>query len=169
VKTLLIGLLLAVSAAHGAYASEGAAASEASVRKLLEVTESRQMLEQVWQHVESSMEITMKQLLGDQVLTPEQQKMLDDVRVKVVTIMREELSWEFMESMMLDVYTKTFTQQEVDGMLTFYATPAGRSVITKMPLAMQHSMAAMQDRMATMMPKLQQVQKDMVAKVQATR
>jgi hypothetical protein len=81
--------------------------------------------------------------------------------------MREELSWEFMESMMMEVYTKTFSQDEVDGMLAFYASPAGRSVITKMPIAMQHSMQVMQQRMTIMIPKLQQMQKEMIAQVQS--
>lgn len=168
-KRLLVSLVLAACAANAAYAANDKLASEESVRKLLEVTESRKMLESVWQHVEGSMEMTMKQLLGNEKLTAQQQKQLNDVRTKVVAIMREELSWDFMESMMMEVYTKTFTQEEVDGMLAFYASPAGRSVITKMPVAMQHSMEIMQQRMATMIPKLQQMQRDMVAQVQAEK
>jgi uncharacterized protein len=158
--------MLAACAANAAYAADDKLASEESVRKLLEVTESRKMLENVWQHVEASMDMTMRQLLGDQKLTAAQQKQMEEVRTKVVAIMREELSWEFLESMMMEVYTKTFTQDEVDGMLAFYASPAGRSVITKMPIAMQHSMEVMQQRMTTMIPKLQQMQKEMIAQVQ---
>jgi hypothetical protein len=169
VKRLLVSLVLAACAANAASAASDPLASEESVRKLLEVTESRKMLESVWQHVETSMDVTLQQLLGDQKLTDKQRKQMDEVRARVVAIMREELSWEFMESMMMEVYTKTFTQQEVDGMLAFYASPAGRSVITKMPVAMQHSMEIMQQRMATMIPKLQQMQKEMVAQVQGQK
>jgi hypothetical protein len=159
--------MLAACAANAAYAASDKLASEESVRKLLEVTESRKMLENVWQHVEASMDMTMRQVLGEQKLTPAQQKQMEEVRTKVVAILREELSWEFMESMMMEVYTKTFTQDEVDGMLAFYASPAGRSVITKMPIAMQHSMQVMQQRMTIMIPKLQQMQKEMIAQVQS--
>jgi hypothetical protein len=169
VKRLLVSLLLAACAANAAYAASDKLASEESVRKLLEVTESRKMLESVWQHVESSMDMTLTQLIGEQKLTAQQQKQMTEIRTKVVAIMREELSWEFMESMMMEVYMKTFTQAEVDGMLAFYASPAGRSVITKMPVAMQHSMEIMQQRMSTMIPKLQQMQKEMVAQVQAAK
>jgi hypothetical protein len=167
VKHLLLSLMLAACAANAAYAASDKLASEESVRKLLEVTESRKMLENVWQHVEASMDMTMRQVLGEQKLTPAQQKQMEEVRTKVVAILREELSWEFMESMMMEVYTKTFTQDEVDGMLAFYASPAGRSVITKMPIAMQHSMQVMQQRMTIMIPKLQQMQKEMIAQVQS--
>lgn len=168
-KRLLLSLMLAACAANAAYAADAKLASEESVRKLLEVTESRKMLESVWQHVETSMDVTLKQLIGDQKLTAKQQKQMDEIRTKVVAIMREELSWEFMESMMMEVYTKTFTQEEVDGMLAFYASPAGRSVISKMPVAMQHSMEIMQHRMSTMIPKLQQMQKEMVAQAQTAK
>jgi uncharacterized protein len=166
VNHLVLGLMLAVCAANAAYAADDKLATEESVRKLLEVSESRKMLENVWQHVDASMDATMTQLLGDRKLTPEEQQRMQEVRTKLTAIMREELSWEFMEAMMMDVYTKTFSQEEVDGMLAFYASPAGRSVITKMPIAMERSMQFMQERMSTMIPRLQQLQKEMVAQVQ---
>ena len=168
-KRLLLALMLSLCTANAAYAADEPPASEASIRKLLEATESRKMLEGMWEHVDASIEMTARQVLGDQKLTDEQQKQMDELRAKVVAIMRDEMSWEFMESMMIEVYTKTFTQQEVDGMLAFYATPAGRSLITKMPLVMQHTMQVMQQRMATVLPKLQQLQKDTLAQVKAAK
>lgn len=168
-KRLLLSLLLAACTANAAYAASDKPASEQSVRKLLEVTESRKMLDAMWQSVDGMMEATMRQVLGDRKPTEEQQKILSEMQAKVVAIMKEELSWEFMEAFMIDVYTKSFTQEEVDGMLAFYASPAGRSLITKMPQVMQYSMQAIQERMAAAIPRIQRVQNDTIAQVKAAK
>jgi hypothetical protein len=169
VKRLMVSLLLAACAANVAYAANDKLASEESVRKLLEVTESRKRLDGMWQSDDGRMQTTMSQALGDRKLTDEQQKMLNDLRAKVVKIMKEEMSWEFMESFMIEVYTKSFTQEEIDGMLAFYATPAGRSLITKMPHVMQRSMEAMQERLAVIIPRIQELQKETLAQVSAAK
>lgn len=70
---------------------------------------------------------------------------------------KEEMSWDKMEPLFVDVYKKSFSQSDVDGMIQFYKTPAGQSVVKKMPLVMQNSMQVMQQRMSTVMPKIMQL------------
>ncbi len=65
------------------------------------------------------------------------------------------------------IYMESFTQDEVDGMLAFYATPAGQALIKKMPVAMQKTMEAMQQMMGPMMQKLQAIQSESIAELQA--
>jgi hypothetical protein len=69
--------------------------------------------------------------------------------------------------MYVRVYQKTFTQQEIDGMLAFYKTPAGQAVISKMPAAMQNTMNEMQQLMGPVMQKMQRLQQDVVAEMKA--
>ena len=68
----------------------------------------------------------------------------------------------------MGIYRNTFSQAEVDGMLGFYRSPAGQAVIAKMPLVMQNTMQSMQGRMAVMMPRIQELQRDTVARLRAT-
>jgi len=70
--------------------------------------------------------------------------------------MRKELSWEQMEPMYLEIYQKSFTQEEVDGLLSFYKSPAGVASIKKMPVVMQETVVTMQQRMGPMMARVQQ-------------
>nr|WP_276510032.1 DUF2059 domain-containing protein [Niveibacterium umoris] len=69
--------------------------------------------------------------------------------------------------MFLDIYQKTFTQKEVDGMLSFYKSPAGQAVIKKMPQVMQASMQIMQARMSKLVPQIQQITAEGAEKMKA--
>ena len=103
------------------------------------------------------MKSSIKQAVAGQSLTPEQEMVKLEMQGKMAAMLREELSWESLEPMYIEIYRKTLTQREVDGMLSFYTSPAGRAVILKMPLVMQSTMQAMQGRMSTFMPKIQQL------------
>lgn len=39
-------------------------------------------------------------------------------------LMKRELSWHSMQSMYVDLYSKTFSQQDVDDMMAFNRSPA---------------------------------------------
>jgi hypothetical protein len=81
--------------------------------------------------------------------------------------MDEELSWRNYEPLYLDIYARSLTQEEVDGMLAFYATLAGKAVIAKMPTIMQLTMEAVQQRMLLWMPKVAQMQQEAVDRLKA--
>lgn len=81
---------------------------------------------------------------------------------------RELMRWEVLEPILIDIYRQSFTQSEIDGMLAFYRSEVGQAVIAKMPVVMQNSIQAMQARVAALMPKLQQLQRETVAQLIAT-
>jgi hypothetical protein len=55
------------------------------------------------------------------------------------------------------MYIDTFTQEEVDGLLAFYRTPAGRAMIEKMPILLGKMMQQTQARMQRLMPQIMQI------------
>jgi hypothetical protein len=144
-----------------------APASDASVRKLIETTHVRELLDAAQAQLVESMRAGMHQALADQNVTAEQQKILDEMQVQMTAILMEEISWDKLEPMLVGLYATTFTQREINGMLAFYRTAAGTALITKMPVVMQKSMEKTQARMATALPKLQQLQRDTVVKLTA--
>jgi hypothetical protein len=79
---------------------------------------------------------------------------------------KSELSWEKMRDLYQQVYAETFTQEEVDGLIAFYESPAGKAFVAKMPTVMQKSMVLMQQRMAPMVQRLQQSLQETVLEVQ---
>lgn len=61
-----------------------AAASEASVRKLMEITQARQLMDGAMAQLDAVMQGSMKQAMGSATLTAKQQTVLDEMRRKVV-------------------------------------------------------------------------------------
>lgn len=163
----LCALLLAAFVAFPAMADPNPP-SDASVRELLTITESRSLIDGAMEQVDASMQASMKQAFADRPLSEAEQKIMDDMRAKLLQIFREEMAWETLEPMFMGIYRNTFSQAEVDGMLAFYRSPAGQAVIAKMPLVMQNTMQSMQGRMAVMMPRIQELQRDTVAQLRAT-
>jgi len=84
-------------------------------------------------------------------------------------MMKESLNWESLEPGYLEVYGKTFSQSEIDSMISFYSSPAGHAVILKLPLAMQNTMAMVQQRMQALIPRIQQMAKDAAAEMKASQ
>lgn len=68
---------------------------------------------------------------------------------------------------MVDAYRRSLSQDEVNGMIAFYESSAGQAVVRKMPLIQQNMLTLMQERMKVLMPKIVEVQKEVVARVQA--
>lgn len=163
---LFQAVLITLLAMQPAFAAEPKA-SEASIRELMSVMDSKKLIESTMVQVDSMMQGSMQHALGGQTLTPDQQKILDQMRAKMLALFKEQISWDALEPMMMDIYQKSFTEQEVKGMLDFYKSDAGKAVIAKMPMVMQYTMQAMQLRMAGLMPKIEQLQKDTVAQLKA--
>jgi hypothetical protein len=153
----------------GFAATADAPASDTSILELLEVTKSRQLLDNMSAQLDSVTRTSMQQALAGKQVSAEQQKILDDMRAQLIEIFGKHMQWVELEPMFVDIYKRTFTQSEVDGMLAFYKTPAGQAVIAKMPLAMQNSMQAMQSKLATLMPHVQQLQRETIEKLKAAQ
>ncbi len=157
-------LILLLSCASLGHAAGDGKPTEASLHELLEVTHVRTMTDGMFAQMEGAMKTSMQQAAQGQTITPQMQASMDNSAAKSVQFLKGELSWEKLEPMYLQIYGDSFTQSEVDSMLAFYKTPGGQAVINKMPVVMQNSMAAMQQRMGPLMQKLQEnMQQDAAA------
>jgi hypothetical protein len=159
---LLVTILLATFAVQPAW-SQDAKPTEDSIRQLFEVMHTSQLLDTYLAQVSTSMHASMHQAMQGKPFNTEQQQIMDDWGSELVALMRHELSWETVQPMMVEVYRANFTRAEVDAMLQFYRTPTGQAVISKSAAAMQQSMQIMQQRAATLTPKIQQLTHDTIA------
>jgi hypothetical protein len=131
------------------------------------VAQAHKLIDSVMMQMDALMKQTIQQATNGQEIPPKVQKDIDKRQAEVVGFMKELLDWSKLEPMYVRIYQKTFTQQEVDGMIAFYKTPAGQAVISKMPAAMQNTMNEMQQMMAPVMQKMQRMQQDVVAEMKA--
>ena len=141
--------------------------TDASLEELLTITDSQKLIDGMWPQVEGMMNNAANQALGNTNLNADQQKILQDSNAKMANVFKEEFSFEKMKPMMINIYKDSFSQDEVDSMVKFYKSKAGKAVTKKMPQVMQASMANVQAQMAIIIPKIQKIQQDAIAEIKA--
>jgi len=119
------------------------------------------MLTAVEAQMDGMMKSMSQQVTKGAPVTPEQQKVQDAFREKIIAIYKQEMTWEKLEPMFIQIYSDTLSQDDVDGMIAFFQSTSGQSYVRKMPAIMQQTMGAMQKLMGPMMVKLQQAGKEM--------
>lgn len=102
-------------------------------------------------------------------MTPQAQRAIDAYTAKVAGIMKDELSWDNLKPLYAQLYSETLSQEDVDGMLSIFATPAGQALIVKMPALMQRIMTSMPQWMAPMMQKMQDAAGELRQELQAVK
>ena len=143
--------------------------SDASLKQLLEVAQAHKTLDATMGQMDTMMKNGFEQITAGQTPSPEMKKIFDKARTDVVSMCKEDFSWEKMEPIYLRIYRKSLSQSDVDGMIAFYKTPAGQAVINKMPLVLQNTMAEIGQMMGPMMERTQRMQKELVAELQAEK
>lgn len=156
-RRLLAGAAIVLSLGLATPAVWSAPPSDASIETLLAVTQSEKLVEKSGADMEKYMLSGIQAGLNGRQPTEREQQFIDKVARESAAVIREELNWAAMRPLMVKIYQDTFTQEEVDGQIAFYRSPVGAAVIAKMPAVMDATMAAMQQRMGSIMPRLQAI------------
>lgn len=140
-----------------------------SIEELLTLTQAEKLLDSIKPQVKVSMKAGMDMALKGRTPSAAEQKVLDDYLSKSASIMNEDLTMDRLKPLYVEQYAKYFSQEEVDALIVFYKTPAGMSLITKMPQLMQGLMAAMPTLMVPMMEKIKAASKQMASELEALK
>ncbi len=132
------------------------ASKSAKAEELLQLTQSDQMLK--------TMEPMMKGMLAQagKDMTAEQRAKAGDLQEKMLTLVAANLNKA--KPALAKVYTDTYTEDELDGILAFYKSPAGKAFIQKMPEVMQRSMPVMMQMIGDLQPELKKMMDEMKEK-----
>src|SRR5262249_30712907 len=120
------GILLATS-----LASAQGLNKEAKIERLLELTNRQVTMNQVFEQMKAA---TAAAIPGN--ATPEQRAKLQELQSKILALIKTQMSWEKMRPAYVKACNETFSEEEIDGMLAFYESPAGRAMQEKMPMFM---------------------------------
>ncbi|HKA32886.1 MAG TPA: DUF2059 domain-containing protein [Candidatus Binatia bacterium] len=163
-KFLPLVLIFMLLAAPFARAQESPP-SEESIRELMNLTQMGTMVDHLTQSLDDSTRQAMSQAMAGQGLSEKQEKIVNEMTARMVAMLKEEINPEALEPAYIEIYKKTLTQHEVDGMIAFYKTDAGRAVVTKMPVVMRQASEIMMQHMQKLFPKLQQMQEEMMRRL----
>lgn len=147
IKIIAIGLMLLLPlSAFGDQKSELA-------REIMELTNIKQMLEQLKGQVKQ-ME---HQLLGQYEIPEDKKEIFAEYQNRLNDKVFEIMSYEEMEAEYLDLFTSTYTIDELKGLVAFYKSPVGQSMIKKQPQIIEKAMLMSQKRLKVLIPELQKI------------
>lgn len=159
-KPLLLILLFGLSA----FADQ--ASKRKKIEELLSVMNAQALLDDMLEQTRGAMTQGMSQVKD---MPPAAQAKVRESQDRTMALMRKALSWDQMRADYIGVYDQTLTEEEIDGMLRFYRTPAGQSVIKKMPVVMRKSVELGQRRVQEIMPEIQAETQRLMKDLQAIR
>jgi uncharacterized protein len=149
--TILRGALAA--AAFCAASAMAAPATPESVERLLAAAHLEQLMQQMRVQQQAMISGMLERTMKDRA--PEERAKAQDGAQRALAIVNDELSWDKLRPLMVQVYTETFTQEEVEGLTAFYESAVGRAYVDKQPIAMQRAGQLIGARMQVIMQKMQ--------------
>jgi uncharacterized protein len=144
--SLVIGVTLLWCAAP-VRADEASKAAKAE--ELLQLSQGDQMMKMM----EPMMKGMMAQANKD--MSAEQRAKAGEMQEKIMALIVASINKA--RPALVKVYTDTYTEEEIDGILTFYKSPAGKAFLQKMPEVMQRSMPAMMQMMNDLQPQMKTI------------
>jgi hypothetical protein len=153
--TALLALVLIFPlAAHADEASRRAKSEE-----LITLLHADRMSTQVTENVMQQTTAITTQKAGG-TLSPETKTALADFQKKLVAVMEPQVGWKAIEPDYIRLYAAAFTDEELDGMLAFYKSAAGKALLEKMPDVNQQTGKILQSKFAALQPQLKQMLTD---------
>jgi hypothetical protein len=148
-------LLILPTLAHADDASK-----RAKVEEMIRITKMDQMMSQMMDQMAERMKAMTSKQTANLNMSADQRKIFDNYQAHIHQIMADSISWDKMKPLIITVYSETYTDEELDGILAFYRTPAGQALIAKSPQLVAKTMDLVQKQMLDTQPKIQQATED---------
>ncbi len=145
--------------AGGSLATAQEPTKQAKIERILTLTNAQATIDQIFDQVKA---MTASQLPPG--ATPEQQAKAKEMTGKIMDLVKARMSWDKMRPQYAKAYDETFSAGEIDGILSFYESPAGRAILQKMPQLLSKTMTIAQSQMAEIMPEIQRIAKEAAQK-----
>jgi hypothetical protein len=125
-------------------------------------------MDSVLAQMEGAMKASLQRLTKGRPLSADEQATLDKQQAKMSAILKEELSWDKVKDQYVRAYREMFSQEEIDGLIAFYQTPVGQSLMNKQPELTNRTMAILQQRMAPVMQRIQKMSEEAALELKKT-
>jgi uncharacterized protein len=130
--------LLLASAARADEASRRTKAEE-----MLRLTNAEQMMKQYFDQMQAMQTAQLAKMPG-----------AANIQDRIMQLVKDRMSWEKLRPAFVQLYVDTYTDEELDGIIAFYKSPAGRAFVEKMPVLMNKSMKLTQNMVGDLTPEI---------------
>jgi hypothetical protein len=149
------GLLLVVLVIGVHLAKSDSLSKTRKVHEMLAALRMEETTNRLEHAQEVQIQTMSKQQLAGITLEADQQKAYNEFRQNLVDLIRASMSWKALEPEFVKMYSDAYSEEEMDGILAFYRTSAGRAMLAKTPELTEKSITISQQRMAAISPKIQ--------------
>lgn len=154
-------------------AALGAEPTDESVNRMMAAMHVEKSLDQIFLQldagVKNGLREVLQQTLQGKDLSATQTAMVKEFAGKVSATLKAELSFAKLRDVYLKAYRESLTQEDVNNLTAFYSSPAGASVVDKIPLAMQEAGILMQPRIRPTLEKIQGMEQDFAKELAKTK
>lgn len=147
--------VIALAAVCLALPSWAAPASDASIEKLLGLMKAPQTLDGILDLVQGQIAQSLKETFAGKPLTPEQQKVIEQLPSTVMSSLKQDLTWDKVKPLYIEAFRDTFDQAQVDGISAFFASPVGQAYASKQGMLTQRTNAALEAKMQPLLTRAQ--------------
>jgi hypothetical protein len=145
-------------------AAQAARPSDESLLKMMNSLQLQVTLGQMVGQLDAGMKAGLKEMTKGKELDPVQTAELAQLESKISATIKDEFSFAKMKDIYLKVYGDMFTQEEVNGINAFYASPAGKAMIEKIPLATTKATPLLRERISLVTQRIKAMQQEFVKK-----
>ena len=165
-RWIAVLVVMMVVAPCGARADE--ASKQAKVKELFATMHMDHMLDQMMHSIEGEVQAMARNTPGAEQTTPEQKKLTQDFMDKSMKIISDSVGWTKLEPEYVKLYASTYTEEEIDGVLAFYKSPAGQAMLAKTPQLSAGGMQIVRSRMGDFQPKIEALQQEYMKELAVT-
>ncbi len=143
------------------------ASKRAKLDQLFVLMKLNSLMDQMMKAGMSQGEQIGKSMFGNRPMSPDDQKILNAWELKVSALLQSTLSWKKLEPAYIDLYASTYSEEDIDGMLAFYKTPAGQHMVEKTSGLLTASQAIVMTRFKEVQPQMEALTKDLMTQLAA--
>ena len=149
--------------------SHSSYADEISQRKLAEEVLTLTDVSKKTENVLSMVKQMQLNQLSKMNLPAEASEQMKSMQTQMADLVANEFRWEKLKEDYITVYATTFTEQELQGLLNFYRSPAGSAFLKKTPELTKQVMTVAQKQVNELTPKIQELMQRMMEQIKATQ
>ena len=138
-------------------AYSGESEHRALAEELIKITDSDTVMDKM----KVQMTMVFEQIKAQLNLADEDRTKLEKYTARFEAIMDEDMAWDKVKEQYIDLYTKTFSEADLKGLVDFHKSDLGRKLSANMPELMQQSMLVSQAQMQIVIPKLEGLTEEM--------
>jgi len=155
-----LALLLVLTLTIPLAARADEASHRAKAQEIMALLRTQSMVKQISDNITKQVRDAAASIAGENPSPAIKIKAADFVK-QSTQLIDTQLGWNSMQAGFTDVYVKNFTEGELDGIIVFYKTPAGISLLDKMPTVNSQVTQFGSTRMTALQPQMKKLFDDL--------